>query len=78
MILKAANAAVPKRAPRARGVHQHSYKLALPEWPAISLSTQILAWIPIQKQDLASAMGIMRRALDIDQCMLLGSVTFFI
>ena len=25
-----------------------------------------LAWIPIQKQDLASAMGIMRRARDVD------------
>ena len=29
-------------------------------------SVQTLAWIPIQKQDLASAMGIMRRARDVN------------
>ena len=33
----------------------------------ISLSTKKLAWIQIRKQDIASAMGIMRRARDVDQ-----------
>ena len=39
---------------------------ALPQWPATSLSTQSLAWIPKLKQDLTSAMGIMHRARDIN------------
>ena len=39
---------------------------AVPEWPVISLSTTNLAWTPIQKQDLASAIGIMRRARDVN------------
>ena len=41
--------------------------MALPEWPFTSLSTQELALIPILKQDLASAMWIMRRTRDVDQ-----------
>ena len=44
-----------------------SCKRVLIDWPVVSLRAQNLAWIPIVKQDLASAMGMVRRARDVDQ-----------
>ena len=53
----------------ARGLSQSDrlFPLPLPSPPSPHTHTHKLTWIPIQKQDLASAMGIMRRARDVDQ-----------